>query len=71
MTTVPVFTVRVEGSNAKFLIAIAFPPPGDTGGATGARGASEEEQPAPMQAMITRAIQAEQVTTGNSLDIVP
>jgi len=36
VTTVPVFTVRVEGSNAKFLIAIVSPPPVEAGGAAGA-----------------------------------
>jgi hypothetical protein len=27
VTTVPVFTVRVDGSNAKFFIVIVVPPP--------------------------------------------
>jgi hypothetical protein len=32
VTIVPVFTVSGEGSNAKFLIAMEFPPPVETGG---------------------------------------
>ena len=41
VTTVPVFTVRVAGSNAKFLIVIESPPvveAGDTVVAVGAGG---------------------------------
>jgi hypothetical protein len=38
VTTVPVFTVNEEGLNAKFLIAIVFPPPVDVGGGVVADG---------------------------------
>jgi hypothetical protein len=36
VTTVPVFTVRIEGSNAKFFIVIVVPPPVEAGGEAGA-----------------------------------
>jgi hypothetical protein len=62
VTTVPVFIVTGEGSNAKFLIAIEFPLPVETGGAVVAGGAWLEEQPAAMQARITRAKHSEQST---------
>ena len=42
VTTVPVFTVRMEGSNAKFLIMTEFPPPAGAGGAVVAVGVGEE-----------------------------
>lgn len=37
--TEPLFTVREEGSNAKFLIAMEFPPMVEAGGAAGEAGA--------------------------------
>lgn len=58
VTVVPVFTVRVEGANAKFLIAIVFPLPDEAGVTEGVAGADPELQPAVMQATITRIIQA-------------
>jgi hypothetical protein len=63
VTVEPAFTVRLEGSNAKFLIAMVFPPPeeavaGAGGAGAGGAGAGPEEQPAVMQARITRAMQA-------------
>lgn len=42
VTVEPVFTVRVEGSNAKFLIATDVPPAAEAGGAVVAEGAGEE-----------------------------
>jgi len=39
VTTVPLFTVRDEGSNAKFFIDMEFPPPVEVGGAAGVTGA--------------------------------
>jgi hypothetical protein len=56
VTTVPVFTVRIEGSNAKFLIVIVFPPPDDAGGAVVVAGAGLELQPAIMQARIRKTV---------------
>jgi len=62
VTPVPVLTVRAGGSNAKFLIEMVFPPPVDAGGVVPAEGEGEEEQPAAMQAMITRTEHATQDT---------
>jgi hypothetical protein len=62
VTTVPVFTVREEGSNAKFFIDMEFPPPVEAGGAagvTGADGVWGEEQPAAILAKIKRTKHAE------------
>jgi hypothetical protein len=42
VTTVPVFTVRVDGSNAKFLIVIVFPLPDEADGVEGVAGAGLE-----------------------------
>jgi hypothetical protein len=58
VTTVPVFTVRVDGSNAKFFIVIVVPPRGVAVGEAGADGVWEEEQPADIQVRIKRTIQA-------------
>ena len=60
VTEVPVFTVSESGLNAKFLIAMAFPPPGEAGGEGTDTGACEEEQPATMQARTTRMMHAVQ-----------
>ena len=62
VTTVPVFTVSVDGSNAKFLIVIAFPPPVEVVGATVVVAVWGEEQPATMQARIKRMVHTEQNT---------
>jgi hypothetical protein len=70
VTPVPVFTVRVGGSNAKFLIEIVFPPPVAAGGVVVAEGAGEEEQPAAMQANITRTVHARPHTGREYTDIV-
>jgi hypothetical protein len=71
LTTAPVFTVRADGSNAKFLIVIVFPPPFDACGTAGVAGAGLDEQPATMQEMITRAIHAERKTRRECVDIIP
>jgi len=74
VTTVPVFTVSEEGSNAKLLIVMEMPPPVDAGGAVVVAGAGpvwEEEQPAAMQARMSRAIQAEQSTKREGAGILP
>ena len=57
VTVVPVFTVRVEGSKAKFLIVTEFPPPPVAGDAVVADGAVEELHPADRQEMINKAEQ--------------
>jgi len=61
-TVVPVFTESEPGSNAKFLIAMVFPPPVTAGGVavTGADG--YDVQAATMQARITRRVHAVQNT---------
>jgi hypothetical protein len=71
VTTVPVFTVSGEGSNAKFLIAMVFPPPveGDCGVVAG--GVWLEEQPAAMLARIRRTMQREQNDMRESAGILP
>lgn len=71
VTPVPVFTVRVEGSNAKFLIEIVFPPPAAAGVAAGDAGAGLEEQPAAMQATITRAVHAKLIIRRGCAGILP
>jgi hypothetical protein len=71
VTAVPVFTVSTEGSNAKFLIAIEFPPSIEAGVAAGVESVWEEEQPATVHDMITKAIQAEQRTGRECADIIP
>jgi hypothetical protein len=71
VTVVPIFTVSVEGSNAKFLIVIVFPPPGEAGGAAEVAGAWPEEQPAAVQASIKRTVHAMQNTYGEWSDIIP
>jgi hypothetical protein len=71
VTVVPVFTVREEGSNAKFLIEIVFPPPVEAGGAAGVDGAGPEEQPATVQARITRTVQAMRNSMRGYADIIP
>jgi len=58
VTTVPVFTVRVDGVNAKFLMVIVFSPPDATVVAAGVDGTGLELQPAVMQAKITRMVHA-------------
>jgi hypothetical protein len=70
MTPVPVFTVRVGGSNAKFLRVIEFPSPVEAGGVIVAEGAGEEEQPAAMQANITTAEQTMQNIRREYADIL-
>ena len=57
--TVPVFTVNEDGSNAKFLIMIEFPPPVEAGVVVAAGGVWYEVQPATRQVMIKRMIHAE------------
>ena len=71
VTSVPVFTVRAGGSNAKFLIEMVFPPPAETGGVAAAEGAGGEEQPAAMQAMITRTVQVKHQIRRGCADINP
>jgi hypothetical protein len=70
VTTVPTFTISGEGSNAKFLIVMTFPPPVAVEGAgTGAAG--EEVQPAAMHAKIIRRIQDIPDTIRTCDDILP
>jgi len=74
VTTEPVFTVREEGSNAKFFIDMEFPPPAEVGGVAGVTGADGvwlEEQPAAMQARIKMTIHAEQNTKREYAGIIP
>jgi len=59
VTVVPVFTVSAEGTNAKFLIEMVFPP-AEAGVPAGATGGWEEEQPAAKQARIKMTIHAVQ-----------
>jgi hypothetical protein len=70
VTAVPAFTVRREGSNAKFLIAIVFPPV-EAGGAVVADGVGEELQPAAIQKKITRTVHAMQNTRRDCSGITP
>jgi hypothetical protein len=60
LTTVPLFTVSEEGSNAKFLMATVFPPSVEVVGAAVAGGACEDEHPAAMQETIKRTTHARQ-----------
>jgi hypothetical protein len=62
VTTVPAFTVRAGGSNAKFLMVIELPPPANAGGVVVAEGAGNELHPAAIQEMITSAVHAVQNT---------
>jgi hypothetical protein len=70
VTVVPVFTVRVEGSNAKFLIVIVIPPVG-AGCGVAADGAGEVEQPAAMHARITRIVKTVQIIRREYSGIIP
>jgi hypothetical protein len=70
VTTVPVFAVSEDGSNAKFLIVMEFPPVG-AGVVVVAGGVWLEVQPATMQARITRAIHDEQNAKREYFDILP
>jgi hypothetical protein len=69
VTVVPVFTVSAEGSNAKFLIEMVFPPV-EAGVPAGAPGGLEEEQPAAIQARIKRTIHAVQNSRREYADII-
>jgi hypothetical protein len=60
VTVVPVFTASEAGSNAKFLIAMVFPPPVATGGAAVAGVDWEEAQPAITHARTKRTVHPEQ-----------
>jgi hypothetical protein len=60
LTTVPLFTVSEDGSNAKFLMAIVFPPATEDVGAAVAGGVCEEEHPAAIQETIKRTTHAKQ-----------
>ena len=72
VTVVPAFTVRVDSLNAKFLIAMVFPPAagGCVAAAEGA-GLVEEEQPADKQARISRAAHTDQNRVREWVDIIP
>jgi hypothetical protein len=70
VTGVPALTVRTEGLNAKFLIVIIFPPPDESGVPRGVAGAGLEEQPAVIQATITRTIQARMNHSREQADII-
>lgn len=71
VTVMPVFTVRVGGLNAKFLIVIVFPPPDEADGVAGVDGAGLEEQPAAMQAKITMTVHTMQNTRRECSGIIP
>jgi hypothetical protein len=60
LTTVPLFTVSEEGSNAKFLMTTVFPPAAEDVGAAVAGGVWYEEHPAAMQETIKRTTHAKQ-----------
>lgn len=60
VTTVPLFTVSEDGSNAKFLMLIVFPPVVEMVGAAVAGGDCVEEHPAAIQETIKRTTHARQ-----------
>jgi hypothetical protein len=57
---VPLFTVSEDGSNAKFLMLIEFPPVVEVVGAAVAGGACVEEHPAAIHETIKRTTHARQ-----------
>lgn len=52
VTTVPAFTVRGEGSNAKFLIVIMVPLPDEAGGVAGGAGVWDRRNPLPLSLLL-------------------
>jgi hypothetical protein len=71
VTTVPVFTVNEEGSNAKFLIVMVFPPTVDAVGVAVVDGVWLEEQPATIQERIKITIHAEKQIKRECVGILP
>ena len=71
VTEDPVFIVSVEGSNAKFLIRMAFPVPVVAGIDDGVGGVWLEVQPAVMQARTMSTKQAMQKTRRECAGILP
>ena len=71
VTAVPLFTVSGVGANAKFLIAMVFPPPVAAGDAAVAGVVWGEVQPAVIQARITMTVHAVQNTRRECSDIFP